>query len=361
MLRQLAYGLLTVLIASAVLLLNGGQLSTTWAVVPTNTRRPSITPTVPPTATQPPTHTPTATRTSSPTFTPTPSITPTFLPTLVTTNIPGAFGGGTMTWTPAPIDGLTVERFVFGRPIPPDFTQVWARTYAYGSTDQGKWPVHHGLDLQNSVGTPVLAAAEGEIFWADTDRGGTIFGAYPNFYGNMVVIKHDLLDSDGQYIYTLYGHLSEILVIPGQRVRAGEQIGMVGMTGIAIGPHLHFEVRSGNPYDYGATRNPELWLVPCSGCGAVAGRVTDQKGNLMEGLRVEIQTQGLYYYGFTYTGATPGVDPVLNENFAVSDIAEGYYNVMVKYPDGNLAYRKAVYIEAGRALWLEIAVEGWRY
>ena len=64
------------------------------------------------------------------------------------------------------------------------------------------------------------------------------------FPGRLVVIDH------GDELYTLYAHLSKIQVEQGQAVPAGEQIGEVGQSGVATGPHLHFEVRiNGTPYD----------------------------------------------------------------------------------------------------------------
>ena len=87
---------------------------------------------------------------------------------------------------------------------------------------------HDGIDMKAPIGTPVLAAADGEVLYAgDRVRG----------YGNMVVVQHtgDLL--------TVYAHNSLLLVHAGDRVTAGQEISRVGDTGHATGPHLHFEVR----------------------------------------------------------------------------------------------------------------------
>ena len=87
---------------------------------------------------------------------------------------------------------------------------------------------HEGIDMKAPIGTPVLAAADGEVLYAgDRVRG----------YGNMVVLQHagDLL--------TVYAHNSLLLVHVGDRVAAGQEISRVGDTGHATGPHLHFEVR----------------------------------------------------------------------------------------------------------------------
>jgi murein DD-endopeptidase MepM/ murein hydrolase activator NlpD len=73
----------------------------------------------------------------------------------------------------------------------------------------------------------VHAAADGEVFFASW-RGG---------YGQCVILLH------GGGMSTLYGHLSRIAVRPGEKVRRGQSIGAVGSTGLATGPHLHFELR----------------------------------------------------------------------------------------------------------------------
>jgi lipoprotein NlpD len=112
-----------------------------------------------------------------------------------------------------------------------------------GSPFGGRWgKPHEGIDLPAPVGTPVYAAADGKVVYA----GNGIRG-----YGNLIVIKHagDLL--------TAYAHNSLLLVSQGQPVRAGERIALVGQSGHATGPHLHFEVRSGQ-----IPRDPMSYLPP---------------------------------------------------------------------------------------------------
>ncbi len=87
---------------------------------------------------------------------------------------------------------------------------------------------HSGTDLGAPMGTPVLAALAGKVALAD------FFGGY----GLAVALDH----SKGTQ-QTLYGHLSEIFVRPGEWVKQGTVIGRVGSTGASTGPHLHFEFR----------------------------------------------------------------------------------------------------------------------
>ena len=85
---------------------------------------------------------------------------------------------------------------------------------------------HKGMDFTSPKGTPIYAAADGVIKLAKHHGG----------YGNCVFIDHI-------YGYeTRYGHMQKILVRHGQKVKRGEKIGLVGKTGIATAPHLHFEV-----------------------------------------------------------------------------------------------------------------------
>jgi murein DD-endopeptidase MepM/ murein hydrolase activator NlpD len=90
---------------------------------------------------------------------------------------------------------------------------------------------HAGTDIGAPMGTPILAAAKGQVESADWMGG----------YGLAVTINH----SSAQQ--TLYGHMSQIFVRPGQWVEPGTVIGQVGSTGNSTGPHLHFEVRHLSP------------------------------------------------------------------------------------------------------------------
>lgn len=96
----------------------------------------------------------------------------------------------------------------------------------------GDWRFHSGTDLAADVGTPVLAAFAGRVTIADFMGG----------YGLTVVLEHPDAAQE-----TLYAHLSQILVRPGDTVEQGTVIGLVGSTGNSTGPHLHFEVRQYTP------------------------------------------------------------------------------------------------------------------
>ena len=113
---------------------------------------------------------------------------------------------------------------------------VWTSGFGY------RWGVlHAGIDIANSIGTPIYAAADGVV----TDAGPTAgFGAW-------VKIRH----ADGTV--TLYGHVNTWLVQVGERVMAGDQIATVGNRGNSTGPHLHFSVlRNGTDYV-----DPVPWLA----------------------------------------------------------------------------------------------------
>lgn len=95
---------------------------------------------------------------------------------------------------------------------------------------------YNAVDLAAAVGTPIRAAAAGEVIVAKS-------GGWNGGYGNYVVIKH------GNGTQTLYAHASSLAVAVGATVDAGETIAYVGTTGQSTGPHLHFEVRgASNPF-----------------------------------------------------------------------------------------------------------------
>jgi murein DD-endopeptidase MepM/ murein hydrolase activator NlpD len=88
---------------------------------------------------------------------------------------------------------------------------------------------HAGIDIGAGWGSPILAAADGQVVSAGWSGG----------YGREVRIAH----AGG--LVSLYGHMSEVVALPGSFVRQGQLIGYVGSSGLSTGPHLHFEVRRG--------------------------------------------------------------------------------------------------------------------
>jgi len=105
-----------------------------------------------------------------------------------------------------------------------------------------RWGVlHAGIDLANSIGTPIRAVSDGVVIDAGPTAG----------YGMWVKLRH----ADGTV--TLYGHVNTAMVSVGQRVMAGDQIATMGNRGNSTGPHLHFEVLLG-----GTQRvDPVPWLA----------------------------------------------------------------------------------------------------
>jgi hypothetical protein len=154
----------------------------------------------------------------------------------------------------------------------------------------------------------------------------------------------------------LYGHLSEIQVNVGQRVRAGDVIGLVGATGIAEGPHLHMEVRYGEN-DYRATVNPLLWLPPFEGHGTLAGRVTLPDGSPVVEARLLLFRVGSTVpvrEVVTYPDRLVNPDPAWGENLATGDLRAGeWYLQMTRF---GRTYVEPFTIHSGQTTWVEIQV-----
>lgn len=109
----------------------------------------------------------------------------------------------------------------------------------YFGTPRGAGTYHSGLDIVAPTGTPIAAAAPGQVVLVSAGGG----------YGNYVIVRHD------NGYETLYAHFSQVYVVQGQWVAQGETLGGAGATGWATGPHLHFEVRVG-----GAAVDPLAYL-----------------------------------------------------------------------------------------------------
>jgi murein DD-endopeptidase MepM/ murein hydrolase activator NlpD len=228
--------------------------------------------------------------------------------------------------------------FPLSRPILPPGNDRVESEYRYGYTQGGAREPHHGVEFTNPQGTPVLAAADGTVVYAGNDS-VQVFGEYPGFYGNLVLLTH-ALPGFSTPVYTLYAHLSSIAVQTGQEVSRGETLGKVGLTGTADGAHLHFEVRPGKP-DYDHTANPELFIPPLPSVetsaptGILVGRIEDQAGSP---LTIPITVQPLGQNGMPGPAAYPelygaGVpsSPDWNENFLVPDLTAGKYRLAFVY------------------------------
>lgn len=127
---------------------------------------------------------------------------------------------------PAPA-GCVLSPVYLGAKIKPPVTGLITSGFNYRYHPvSGKNDFHTGMDIAAEEGSPILAALPGEVIEVGNN----------DIYGNYIVLKH------ATNLQTSYSHCSEIIAKTGMSVRQGERIALVGQTGTATGPHLHFSV-----------------------------------------------------------------------------------------------------------------------
>lgn len=253
------------------------------------------------------------------------------------------------------------DHYWFQRPVDVSANSSSIFYYAFGSNGmRDDMRIHHGVDMPNDIGVPIHASYSGKVIFAGlgAEAVGNTIDIYPS-YGNVVIIEHD--DGfRGQKIWTLYAHMQAITVAEGQRVEAGDILGLIGGTGDVSGPHVHMEVRIGEN-SYWQVYNPLLWIVPQSGRGVVAGRVLTASGNLVEDALVTlsrdgrtIETTTTYLDAYADGKRTWHVqpDPAWRENFVMGDIPEGDYEISVTI--GGQRYVKQISVRAGTTNFIEL-------
>ena len=261
-------------------------------------------------------------------------------PTSTTAPIPTATS---IPCDPSLVDFCLVDwNATFQNPLGSDSPLTIARSYPYGSTENGEREPHHGVDLESKEGDPVYAPAAGVVIFAGRDH-DRIYTPWDDYYGNLIVIQHE----DG--LFSLYGHLSQINISVGDKVNTGDMIAAVGHTGVAIGSHLHFEIRTGGGgSDFFSTENPELWLPLDDGKGAIS--ITLKTTNNVKVERNLVfyryapgtnKSEKKYYLstyskGFEYN----------TEDFAISDLPPGRYRIA--FSDSGGLYERVVVVEAGK-------------
>ncbi len=158
------------------------------------------------------------------------------------------------------LPGLEQLRLMFPVAIPAPITSLFGwRIHPL----TGAQRMHTGTDIGAPMGAPVLAALAGRVILADMMGG----------YGLAVAVEHE--NGTRQ---TLYGHLSELFVRPGDIVQQGTVIGRVGSTGASTGPHLHFELRQMLP--------DGTWVAQDAG-----NPLEQSMANLVQSLQVAQQPQ----------------------------------------------------------------------
>ncbi len=296
------------------------------------------------------------TTTPSPTKTPPPTITPSPIPTITPT--PTATATPIPTFTPPALPRTAAnEHYWLRRPVP-EGGIVWTnKTYPYGNTRGGTLRAHHGVEFDLTRGSEVIAPASGEVVFAGADT-EVMLGPQLDFYGNVIVIE---LDSKykGEAVYVLFAHLSQIFVEAGQHVDVEELIALSGSSGIADGPHMHFEVRLGTNA-YNSSYNPLLWLYPFPDYGTVAGRIVWSGGTVAREATVTMRRldgESRYFSQTTYADIGAGInpDPVLNETFVFDDVPAGYYEVTVKTAVGK--FTEEFWVFPYQTAFVEMVIE----
>lgn len=257
---------------------------------------------------------------------------------------PTPTGNGELTPTRSPIENGEIcegmvcvfeVAFPFQRPIQPPGTDTVDPTYRYGSTQNGEREVHHGVEFINKAGVPVYAVAEGVVNFAGED-GQVSLATKKGFYGKVIILRHKVAGLASP-IYSVYGHVLKILVQKGETVEQGEQIGEVGLGGVAAGTHLHFEVRYGKN-EYEATRNPELWLPPAQpDSGVLMGRFLNPQGKCVSMENIVLEPLGIdeallkRRYFAAYEDPKMHCLPPWGESFGINDLPAGRYRLSYIY------------------------------
>jgi murein DD-endopeptidase MepM/ murein hydrolase activator NlpD len=159
-----------------------------------------------------------------------PASSPDIHPAVITVSKAGDALGAPIALRPTTViapDASGIAPTIGGRPL-----ASMALTSRFGMRSHpilGGVRMHSGVDLAAPAGSPVYATATGVVSFANWSGG----------YGLLVVVDH------GGQLQTRFGHLSRLMVSPGQTVVQGQVLGLVGSTGRSTGPHLHYEVRRG--------------------------------------------------------------------------------------------------------------------
>lgn len=264
-----------------------------------------------------------------------------------------------------PLSAHANDHYWLVRPVDASANSESLFYYPFGSNGpQDDLRVHHGVDMPNPVGEPIHAGGAGTVVFAGD--GGEIvdrpqIDIYPT-YGNVVVIEHDF-GYRGQKLYTLYAHMSSILVQQDQHVEAGHIIGLIGGTGDVSGPHVHLEVRLGDN-KYFSVHNPLLWIAPYQGHGVIAGRVYDSNGFVLDDWLVTLTQRGRVIQTTTtyIKPRKPGqerdweveADAAWQENFVIGDVPAGDYTITVNIEGRRLS--REITVKAGTTNFVDLGL-----
>ena len=163
------------------------------------------------------------------------------------------------------LDGQSLRRAYLSSPV--EFSRISSGFSMRFHPILQKWKAHLGTDFAATTGTPARTIGDGVVSFAGVQNG----------YGNVVFIKH----RDNHE--TVYAHLSKLLVHNGQNVSQGQTIGLVGSSGWATGPHLHFEVR------VNGTQQDPMTMAKQSNTIPVAAAALPQFRQLASGVRNQLQ------------------------------------------------------------------------
>jgi murein DD-endopeptidase MepM/ murein hydrolase activator NlpD len=339
---------------------------------PAQVSAPSPAPTALPPATA--TAAPTTAPTVAATVTPSPTIAPTLTPRPSPTTEPARycpdppplkpiydrFFLSPDKW-PEPDEALAGPHFWMARPFADGGLVPINQRFPYGWDDNGRLLLHNGVDTAEDLGTPVLAVADGTVVVAQGDAAAW-YGWRCDWYGHLVVLELDQRWND-QPVYALYGHILNLVVEPGQRVTRGQPLAEVGIGGAATSPHLHFEVRVGEN-EFGATRNPMLWLEPGPARGVIAGRLIDPEGRPWQGVPLALvseETNAVAHSTWSYLGDPQGIanaDEGWAENFVFADVLPGIYRIVTEIQD--VVYEVPVFVNIGEVAVVALETEAYK-